>query len=421
MVELSERNILLFLVVLFLLYLFMSNCGCRVEGLTGELYDDLSEANIEDRVYDEGFNFFQLISDNLTPTSEEEFPTGFIPSPPIPTDKIATLVPGSSPSPTHSVPSESSEDFKKNKPYIKPDCSKGTLNNLPCWYGNSHDWGIFNISKNKKFVNDFLPPYVGGENGDINKCYEVSLPSISHLGFTAQKYMNKQIAPDGKNKLEAGLCRDRSGGNYNIFEKDGYLDLRNGPAGGLAKYLPYTVFQDRMGRDEEEINPYMLNGDCSLITSETYSDVAESEILCNSSVNNESHNCYWDTGENTCKTRNIKSILTKDECKDQKCNNKGYCEDGYEKKNIDDITCKNCFCSTGDNCENPLGNKVILNNNTCGKPTCKGKTLGTCQKGFRCGTKGQKATSGWDNFGFLGMAATVAVDMVEDERMCLPL
>jgi hypothetical protein len=32
MIELSMRNILLVLVVLFLLYLFMSNCGCRVEG-----------------------------------------------------------------------------------------------------------------------------------------------------------------------------------------------------------------------------------------------------------------------------------------------------------------------------------------------------------------------------------------------------
>ena len=55
-------------------------CGCRVEGLSGELYDDLSETNIEDRLDDERFNFFQLLSENLTPTSDEEFPTGFIQS-----------------------------------------------------------------------------------------------------------------------------------------------------------------------------------------------------------------------------------------------------------------------------------------------------------------------------------------------------
>ena len=32
MIELSMRNILLVLVVLFLLYFFMGKCGCRVEG-----------------------------------------------------------------------------------------------------------------------------------------------------------------------------------------------------------------------------------------------------------------------------------------------------------------------------------------------------------------------------------------------------
>ena len=58
MIELSMRNILLVLVVLFLLYLFMGNCGCRVEGLSGELYDDLSETNIEDRLDKSGWEFF---------------------------------------------------------------------------------------------------------------------------------------------------------------------------------------------------------------------------------------------------------------------------------------------------------------------------------------------------------------------------
>ena len=273
-----------------------------------------------------------------------------------------------------------------------------------------------------------MPTYVGGEKGDVNKCYEVSLPSISHLGFTAQKYINKQIAPDGKNKLEAGLCRNRSGGNYNIFEKDGYLDLRNGPAGGLAKYLPYTVFQDGRGRDEEEINPYMLNGDCSLITSETYSDVAESEILCNSSVNNKSYNCYWDTDKSTCETKVIKSTLSKDECREQICNNKGDCEDGYEKKTINDITCKNCFCSSGSNCQLPAtGGNIMLNNGKCSKPTCKGKTDGTCQKGYTCWsnskdlgrTEVKTALAGWPALDLISAGLEIE-DLVDDEHKCIP-
>lgn len=343
---------------------------------------------------DDDINVFKLIYDQEVaqgghpPTtmtlSGDEFPTGYIPP-----WRDATLVPSDGP-PASPTPAVSPADFEKDKPFLTDHyCSKGPIKmddgkTIDCWDRN-RTWNMFNISKNAKFVNDFLPTFLpGGKKGDINKCYEVWLPTESYLGHTIPKYINKQV-DDGKNKLEVGGCDSSTNGNYIQFRQDGYLDLRKGPLGGMPKYLPFTEWQ-KPDTDGDSLNPYPLPGPCGLITDKTYYYVRDSEVLCNSSVNNEAQNCYWDASNTTCKAKlsNDRFYGDAEACRKQLCNNKGDCEEGYKTKPLSEITCTDCFCSSGDNCEKPLGKNVILNGNTCGDPTCKGKTRGTCQKGYSC-------------------------------------
>jgi hypothetical protein len=156
----------------------MSNCGCRVEGVDNDIND---------------INIFKFLHDNLpqapTPSpSGDEYTTGYLPQ-----LGDATSVPAAS-------PPVSRAEFNENKPFLKPDCSKGTIKTsdgteLECWK-HYRDWKLYNISKNEKFVNDFLPKYTGGQKGDVNKCYEVWLPSESYLGLSADTYINNKVARD---------------------------------------------------------------------------------------------------------------------------------------------------------------------------------------------------------------------------------
>jgi hypothetical protein len=279
----------------------------------------------------------------------------------------------------------------ERNPFIHPTCdySKRDGNNEDCWHGSSPSWETYNIAGSKDFIDKVLKysqsyPKVG----DVPNCYEIRLPTDENGGFTAQSYINDKII-NGPHKLVLGKCKDKEENRYDLFESSEYLDTSKIPlarVAGLSKVIPYSVFRDRTTIDGKTINPYSLNGECNLITSNTYNDVSDSEILCNSSVDNQRHNCYWDKTSSECMASGKKSDFSKATCKDTICNGKGNCKDGYKDNEMSDITCTGCDCSSGDFCELPYrdGKSVKLNDGTCAQPTCVEGKKGTCEELHTC-------------------------------------
>tara|TARA_Y100000389_G_scaffold68984_2_gene65527 strand:+ start:210 stop:1898 length:1689 start_codon:yes stop_codon:yes gene_type:complete len=429
MVELSERNILLFLVVLFLLYLFMSNCGCRVEGLDSAPDVDCSKLK---KKIGCGLKPFKCVWKENTNTCESRPPPppSGTPAPCGNLGKNMCLIrqkcqwdksTKTCKSKTAPKPSPLPSRDPATLPFITPNCvnaeSDGYLPNKCSQKSGSQTIHLYD---NPDIFNK-LRPYVNQFQGDFaskNTCYEFSFPKLDKgkpVINTINGFINK-----GK-KFEAGPCTDDG---FNHFKSDGYVDMGNIGIPIQKPIIPFSVFQKEKG-DNDNPNPHALSGlECKEINEDSIpqfdTDIIDNsgrdgngrddnEVLCNSSYDKNGFNCEWK--EKKC-VPGPQVRLNQAKCNEIVCNSKGTCvPNDCDLNNPDDPSCKfentnnisakdakcNCTCiQHGVGGEDDLnckkkpkdGYDVMMGENKtniCGKPSCgKDGAFGTCQKGYSC-------------------------------------
>ncbi len=454
MIELSVRNILLFLVVLFLLYLFMSNCGCRVEGLDSAQDVDCSKIP-------------KKFGCGLTPSCKwDQSTTTCSPNPCENSgEKIciirpncqwdnSTCSPKSPPPPPSGTPPPCSElkaigcaldtSCKWDKstttcksktapkpsplpprdpatlPFITPNCVNAESDGYsPDKCSQKSGSQTIHLHDNTDLFNK-LRPYVNQFQGDYaseNTCYEFSFPKLND-GKPTIDTINGFIRTG--NPFKAGPCTDDG---FNYFKSDGYVDMGNIGIPIQKPIIPFSVFQKEKGNNVNP-NPHALSGlECKDINENSIPKFDtniidnggrdDNEVLCNSSYDKNGYNCEWN--ENKCTTSGSRVILNQAKCNEIVCNSKGKCvPKDCDPNNLDDPSCKfktpgnisasnakcDCICSQhgvgGEddlNCKNKPndGYDIIMNEN---KENICGKP--TCGNGGAFGTcqKGYSCLSG---------------------------
>ena len=288
--EMKVEHVLLLLVILFLLYFFMSNCGCRVEG------------------FDAQYNF---VYPKCTFSQRDH------PHPPNP-----ACISGKAPGIYYTTNKDAFSLFNGNI-------------NIP---------GV-TVGTNYK-----IPIPAPGSNEDI--CVDMLTTSAVRTSDFHSKYGFKQGAcgPQEGGTRAARASGDNSK-TYDTVVHTGYADISVLGFGGVS--VPYTVNKQTQDKDScntsmlpkgvscESIFPE--NFDYKTSASKTGNTLEENQKLCNSSIDSKGRDCYVPEGGAYPSDKPI--CLTKpDKCDDPKqcsetfCSGNGACK-AMKEGGEDDIKC----------------------------------------------------------------------------------